>query len=135
MAIINWSSNLSVKIDKIDNQHKKLISMINELHDAMKAGQANDIIGKILNDLINYTAEHFKTEEDLMIKFKYPDYNQHKIEHTKFVQEVNNIKKDLEAQKMMLSLKVMNFLKDWLSNHIMKSDQKYSNFFNTNGVN
>ena len=108
--------------------------MINELNDAMKQGKGKDILGKIVNGLISYTATHFKTEENYFERFGYPDANQHKKEHIAFVQKVSDFKNGFEKGKLSLSIEVMNFLSDWLQNHIKGTDKKYSQFFNGKGL-
>lgn len=72
MALIQWDDSFSVKVAEIDQQHKRLIVMINELHDAMKQGKGKDALGKIINGLISYTATHFDTEERYFDQFEYP---------------------------------------------------------------
>ena len=72
MALIDWSESMSVGIPGIDEQHKKLVQMINELHEAMKARKAADVMGKILDELIRYTTTHFGFEEKLMQQQKQP---------------------------------------------------------------
>ena len=134
MALIKWDDSFSVKVAEIDRQHQKLISMINELNDAMKQGKGKDILGKIVNGLISYTATHFKTEENYFERFGYPDANQHKKEHIAFVQKVSDFKNGFEKGKLSLSIEVMNFLSDWLQNHIKGTDKKYSQFFNGKGL-
>lgn len=135
MALITWNDNLSVKIDEIDNQHKKLIDLINQLHEAMKQGKAKDATGKIISGLVDYTMTHFDTEEKYFIKYSYPETESHKQEHLNFVRKVSDFKKDFESGKAMLSLQLTSFLKKWLVNHIKGTDQKYSNFLNEKGLN
>ena len=134
MALIIWNDNLSVKIAEIDQQHKKLIAIINDLSAAMKKGKGKDVIGKIVSSLISYTATHFKTEEKFFTAYRYPDTESHKKEHAAFVEKVTNFKDDLEKGKLSLTIEVINFLSDWLKNHIMGTDKKYSTFFNEKGL-
>lgn len=134
VALINWSDNLSVNVEEIDRQHKELIAMINELNDAMKMGKGRDVAGKIVNNLAQYTATHFKTEEDLFAKLGYPDSESHKREHAAFVKKVSTFKEGLEKGKLSLTMDVMDFLSDWLKHHIMGTDKKYTKFFNEKGV-
>ena len=129
MAYIEWNSNISVNIMEIDNQHKKLIEVINELHDSMIKGKSKDILNGLLNDLTNYTVEHFGLEEYYMDKFNYINSSIHKKEHKDFIKKVAEYHNDLKNGKFLLSVQVMNFLKDWLINHIQGSDKKYSEFF------
>ena len=78
MALVTWNDSLSVNVAEIDQQHRKLIAMINELNDAMKIGKGKDVLGGIVNSLISYTATHFKTEEKYFAQFGYPDTEDHK---------------------------------------------------------
>ena len=134
MALINWSDSLSVNVNEIDLQHRKLIDMINELNEAMKIGKGKDSLGKIINGLISYTATHFKTEEQFFDKFGYPDTVNHKKEHVAFVKKVTDFKIGFEKNNLPLTVEVMNFLSDWLKNHIKGTDKKYSAFFNQKGL-
>ncbi len=134
MTLIKWDDSFSVKVAEIDKQHQKLISMINELNDAMKQGKGNDVLGKIINELINYTVFHFSTEEKYFDQFGYPGKASHKNEHAAFVKKVSEFKDKFEKAEVGLSIEVMNFLKDWLKNHIKVIDMKYSQFFNEHGL-
>ena len=134
MALINWNDSFSVNVSKIDQQHKKLVTMINELSDAMKQGKGKDVLGQIVNDLIGYTATHFKTEESYFDQFGYPETDRHKQEHAAFVERVSDFKEGFEKGRLALSVEVMNFLSDWLQNHIKGTDKKYSQFFNEKGL-
>ena len=134
MALIKWDDSLSVKVAKIDLQHQKLVWMINQLSDAMKQGKGKDVLGKIVNDLIGYTATHFKTEEDYFNQFRYPETDSHKKEHIAFVQKVTEFKDGFEKGKLSLSIEIINFLSNWLQNHIKGTDKKYSQFFNGKGL-
>jgi hemerythrin len=134
MALITWNDNYSVKIKQIDDQHKKLINMLNELHDAMKVGKGKEVLEKILAGLIQYTVTHFAEEERLMKLHNYPDYVQHKKEHNLLMIQVNDVQKQYREGNAVLSQAVMTFLKDWLQNHIQGTDKKYAPFLNSKGV-
>lgn len=134
MAIVEWKDEMSVKVDEIDKQHQVLIKMINDLHDAMKAGKQKEELSNIINEMVEYTDYHFSTEEKYFQKFEYPNIVQHKKEHRNFVKEVVDFKKKFDANQLFLSMKIMNFLKNWLITHIMDSDQKYVDLFVKNGL-
>lgn len=134
MALITWNESLSVNVAEIDQQHQKLVSMINELNDAMKQGKGKEVLKKIVSGLISYTATHFKTEERYFDHFGYPDTENHKKEHAAFVQKVMDFNNGFEKGKFGLSLEVMDFLSTWLQTHIKGTDKKYSKFFNDNGL-
>jgi hemerythrin len=134
MALLRWNDSMSVNITEIDQQHQKLIGMINHLNDAMKAGKGKDVTAKIVGGLMTYTKVHFNTEEKLFDQHGYPETAAHKREHAIFVQKVGNFKRDFDADKIGLSVEIMNFLSNWLTKHIMKTDQQYSAFLNAKGV-
>lgn len=134
MALIQWSDQLSVQVQEIDGQHQRLVKMINDLDAAMRVGKGKDVLGKIVSDLIAYTQVHFGTEEKLFGQYGYPDAQAHQAEHRHFIEEVSRFKGEFDAGRLGLSLKVMDFLSDWLSHHIMGVDQKYAPFFKEKGL-
>lgn len=134
MAIMKWEAVYSVEIPSIDNQHKKLIAIINDLNDAMSQGKGKEVIGGIIKQLENYTVEHFRFEEDLFRKHGYPETNAHIKQHQDLVKQVSDFRQKFESGHLMLSLNVMNFLKDWLRNHILETDKKYISFFKSKSI-
>ncbi|OGV66298.1 MAG: hypothetical protein A3K19_14050 [Lentisphaerae bacterium RIFOXYB12_FULL_65_16] len=122
---IVWSDSLSVGVEAIDEQHQRLVAMINRLHDAMRSGKAQNTIGRILDELVGYTAEHFHTEEDLMAKTGFPDLAKHRRVHAELVEKALDVKRDFDAGKLVIGADLMNFLKSWLVNHIQRMDKQY----------
>ncbi|EFL51912.1 methyl-accepting chemotaxis sensory transducer [Solidesulfovibrio fructosivorans JJ]] len=133
-AILIWDQSLAVGIQEIDSQHQKLVRMICDLHEAMRAGKGKGQVESILRELEEYAVEHFGFEEKLMEQYKYPGYLNHRKEHEKFVDKVIAFGNDFRANKVALTNEVMDFLKNWLVGHIKGTDQKYSSFFNERGV-
>lgn len=134
MALISWSDSLSVKVKQFDDQHKKLVDMVNQLFDAMKAGKGNQVMGDILKSLIQYTQTHFAAEERIMKQYGYPDVEAHKKEHNALVMQVLDLQKQFQEGKAVLTQNVMTFLRDWLSKHIQGDDKKYGVYLNGKGV-
>jgi hemerythrin len=134
MAIIRWSEELSVGVAEIDQQHQKLISMINDLNDAMINGKGKEALRDVINGLITYTATHFKIEERYFDQFGYEESSLHKNEHADFVKKVSDFRDGYVSEKLGLSINVMKFLSDWLTCHIKGSDKKYTACFNSNGM-
>jgi len=133
-SILEWNDSLKVNIRQIDEHHKQLVSYINELYRAMKGGKPRQVSGKILGDLINYTAYHFQYEEGLFDQYGYPETVQHKELHKKLVAKVVDFQKQFEQGDSKLEMSLMEFLKDWLVNHIMKTDKRYVAFLHEQGV-
>ncbi len=134
MPLIQWDNSFKVNVAEIDQQHQRLVSMVNELNDAMKMGKGKEVLSKIINGLFSYAATHFSTEEKYFDQFGYPDTISHKLEHAAFVKKVSEFKSGFEKGKVGLSIEVMDFLSEWLKNHIKGSDMKYSKFFNEKGL-
>lgn len=133
-GLIEWNQSLSLGIKEIDDQHQMLVKMINDLHQAMLDRKSQQALGEIIDGLIAYTGSHFRTEEKYFIQFEYNEATAHKLAHKEFVNKVTAFKKDFEAKKMMLSMEVMGFLKDWLIHHIMGEDRKYAPLFKSKGL-
>ncbi len=134
MALITWTEALSVKIDSIDTQHKKLVDLINALHDAMKNGKGKEAIGATLDEVINYTQYHFKYEEDLMKKAGYEDLLNHKSAHDQLTRQVMDLNERYKSGNTAITVEVMNFLREWLNNHINGTDKKYSMQLRAKGI-
>jgi hemerythrin len=134
MALISWNQDLSVQVAQFDNQHKELVGLVNELHDAMASGKGNTVLGKTLAKLIDYTKTHFAAEEKLMKQHSYPGYLSHKMEHDTLTRKALEIKTTFDSGKMVMSVELMNFLKDWLTKHIKGVDKKYGPFLNNKGI-
>ncbi|MDX9703029.1 MAG: bacteriohemerythrin [Candidatus Auribacterota bacterium] len=134
MPIVTWNDTYSVKVKEIDLQHKKLVDIINELFDAMKAGKGNTVIDKLLDELVKYTKYHFSAEENYMRKFNFDQSDIQEAQHKQFVAKINDFIEQYKANRLSLSIEMMNFLKDWLINHIVKMDKQYSALFTWNGL-
>jgi len=135
MALMNWNEKLSVGVAVIDDEHKKLVAMLNELYDGMQSGKAAAALGHVLDGLISYTAAHFKHEEELFAKTGYPAAVAHKKEHDDLTKQVLDVQAKYKAGVSgTLSLEVMSFLKNWLVTHIQGSDKGYGPHLNSKGV-
>jgi len=128
MEIFPWEAQYETNVQQIDDQHKKLVKYLNELFNAMKARKGFDILNEILDGMTKYTVEHFSTEERLMRIYNYPDYDAHIKEHQGLVEEIQALKSDYANRKRTVSIDTMNYLKQWLSNHILGTDKKLGEY-------
>lgn len=134
MPAIVWNESYSVRIQEIDQQHQKLVALINELDTAMSAGKGKEALAKILHSLIQYTKIHFATEERLMQTHGYQEYSAHKAEHDDLTQKVVQLQQQFGKSQIGLTIPIMNFLCQWLTTHILGADKKYSGFLVGKGV-
>lgn len=129
MALITWKDSYSVGVDLIDNDHKLLVSLINQLGDATEGGQGRDVVGSVLNVLIEYTEGHFGREELLMEKGGYPDLAAHREHHRALTSTVREkVAQYREGKTGALDRDILDFLKSWLTGHILGVDMEYRPF-------
>ncbi len=134
MSIIEWTESFSVKVEELDSQHKILIERINLLDEAMKNNRGREVQKFIIDGMVSYAMVHFATEEKYMKQFNYSGYSTHKEEHRRFEAKALDLKKRVAKAGFVLSFEILTFLRDWLQNHILKTDQEYVAFFNQNGL-
>lgn len=134
MALLIWNQGMSVGVRVLDEDHKKLIAMINELHASMMEGRSNDVIGGVLRRLVSYTVEHFQREETLFAETAYPSAAAHKREHEKLKAQVMAEIQKFQTGTVGIGMETLNFLRDWLKHHIQESDKAYSAHLNSHGV-
>jgi hemerythrin len=123
-----------VNINVIDAQHKKLVDLLNKVFEASRSGRGKDIVGTILDELVTYTKVHFTTEEGFLKKLEYPTFAQHKAEHDKLTKQIISFQEEFQAGRSTLSIELMQFLRDWLTNHILGVDKQYTPFLNGKGI-
>jgi hemerythrin len=124
VAITHWDDSMALGVLEIDQQHKRLISLVNQLHDAMLAGRAGDGLERLLNSLITYTALHFRTEEQYMERYNYPGLAGHKKLHDDLTAKVIDFKERFDRGEAQLTLELMRFLTDWIRRHILEADKR-----------
>ena len=134
MPLFEWNAEYSVGVKEFDEQHKVLISLVNGLSDAMKAGKARETLGVLFDRLVDYAVTHFRDEEAMMQKYGYPEYVSHKAEHTKLVIQVLEYKEKFKKDSIGLSVEILTFLSSWIQNHIKILDKKYGIYFNEKGI-
>lgn len=134
MALLSWNESLSVGVREIDEQHKQLIKMLNDMHEAMVRGEGSSVLKPVLNGLIQYTRSHFATEERYMKQFTYPGLAAHKEEHDALTWKVQDLQQKFEAGHTLITVETFTFLKTWLVTHIQGTDKKYSPFFAEHGL-
>ncbi len=128
---ISWLNVYNTGIAKIDEQHKKLVQMINDLESAQGKENEAQIIRDIFYRLVDYTHYHFTQEEMLMGEAEYPKTSTHKQQHKILVEEIVKMLEALKTGKLVVGEKLMTMLKDWLITHILGYDKEFGIYYKT----
>ncbi|MDR3738684.1 MAG: bacteriohemerythrin [Terracidiphilus sp.] len=126
MALLEWNNSLSVGVPSIDAQHCVLISLLNDLHDAMLNGNAQNRTGPLLRSLVSYTRDHFTTEEAMMASAGYSQLKEHRNQHLALTRKVEHYALRYERGESALNLQLLTFLRDWITTHILVDDMAYA---------
>ena len=134
MAFIDWKPEFSVGIVRLDEDHRHLISLLNQLRSAMADDQGRFALRSILEGLIWYTRSHFKAEEELMQRYDYPKLVSHTAEHEYLTNRVVRFAERFKSGEA-IPFEVAAALEDeWLTKHILKCDAAYAEFFRSHGI-
>lgn len=131
---MEWKNEYSVDVKEIDKQHKTLIETINLLNTSINEMKTKETLFDILDKLATYTVEHFATEEKYFDKFNYEHTKEHKEEHSKFKKEVEKAIKKAKNNEMEVSFELIDFLEDWVINHVTGMDHEYVECFKKHGL-
>jgi len=138
MALIEWNDSLKLGVAVVDRQHERLIGIINRLYEATTEGRGADVIGEIMDELIIYTATHFKMEEKYFAEFNYADAEEHKREHGALIEKVGAFVDEIEhapaASRPALARELLQFLQIWWRYHMMDTDSKFVALFREKGL-
>ena len=133
-GLIRWDDSLSVNIALVDRQHRKLVELINQLFEALRAGKGKEALAPVLESLVDYTQRHFTDEERMMNSHGYPGLEEHREAHAHLIARVTEFQTKLAQGKETISSELFNFLKSWLLHHIKEKDKAYAPFLNSKGV-
>ena len=131
---IQWKNEYSVGIQQIDNDHKKLISLLNQFSIAYDYAMSESFEKEALNELVSYTKYHFEREEQLLLENNYPDFEAHKAQHMLMIAQVEQFVLLYNEKGHDALDEISSFLTDWLINHINGTDKKYSKHLHNQGV-
>lgn len=134
MACIEWDECYSVGVARFDEQHRRLVGMINRLDDASRQGTEQQILLQVFSDLAGYTKTHFADEERLMEEHDYPALAGHREEHRKLSRDLAGFYTSFFTSKKPLTNDMTAFLKGWLCDHILGTDKQYALFFSERGI-
>ncbi len=132
--VFRWTDAYRVNVSILDQQHQDLFDAVNQLEQALRAGEGSASINAVLERLVTYSSLHFATEESLMAKHGFPGLTIHQGEHEMFRKRIGSFLEDHAAHKVGVPVKLLLFLQAWLKQHLLNSDKRYSAFLNARGV-
>jgi len=135
IPIFQWREEYNTNIKEMDDHHRELFQTANKLYEEIHSGRNQTVLEETLNFLIRYTKEHFTQEEKLMEDYDFPEYEAHIKYHLRLIQDVQELKSKYAAGEIRMDMSIVNFLKDWIINHILTEDRKYGPYLNQKGLN
>jgi len=121
---IIWDETLSVEVDEIDEDHRKLVDLFNMLSHSVAEGDSVDYIDAVLEELISCTVWHFRHEERLMLLYKYEGLEEHKVEHHELIDSVKELQQKFHKENKLLTTEDIEYLETWLTEHILGHDMR-----------
>lgn len=133
MEKIVWSSQFSVGVEKLDNQHKKIIGIINRLISNSEQSPSSELIQETLAEMREYSLEHLQDEEQILFENDYPDMVNHKEQHGHYIERLNDFLTNPMENNDQLYSNLLAFLRVWWVRHILEEDMKYKMFLKNKG--
>lgn len=135
MSRLEWDHHLETGFKEIDDQHRRIISRLSSLLDALEDGGSPKTIADMAEFLVDYTARHFSTEESIMLGMGYPGYEEHKKKHDDFIVEMKDIVQAFEEKKqpLLFLVRLGTRVVTWIQNHIVTSDAEMARWFKQQG--
>ena len=128
-----WRDEYAMGDPAVDRQHRQLFVLLDRLYEAVCIGEGQEAVGGVLEELLAYTREHFHLEEVVMRDINYPAREAHQQEHEKLMAEVRHQLETFRRGERIVSIELLEFMNNWLGNHILKSDRQVSDFIRQRG--
>ncbi|MFC1732879.1 bacteriohemerythrin [candidate division KSB1 bacterium] len=134
MPAVQWSQSYDLGIQEIDEQHQKLIGIMNKLYEGFEHEMENEEVESVLSEMLDYANDHFLLEEKYFQEFNYEKADQHKLEHQAFRAKLDGLKKEMTENKEAVAADAMGYLADWFISHTQTSDRDYIQCFHEHGL-
>ncbi len=128
MAYFEWADDLEIDQGPIDDDHRKLVEQVNELHSATSQGRGQEIVGRLLEDLERDTVEHVRREEAFLASVGYPETAEHHEGHERFLGDLRRLRQRFDEGSVTVAAQLSQLLRDWLSLHIRRYDRSVRDF-------
>ena len=134
MERILWTENFSVGVARLDDQHKRLVQMINRLIAEPRLTTESETISSLLSEMTSYARKHFSAEEELLRRHHYPRLEEQVAEHQAFQKKTTDFCSATMLHVRVVPETLLHYLSDWLVHHILKTDMAYKPFFREQGI-
>ena len=121
MALIEWRKEFETGVADVDHEHRELVDLINQLHEQVSAGASSDHVQDFLGEVFAKIAAHFALEESIMRKHAYDEYEAHKAEHEKLLDEIRDI---MDGAIADYDTALSETVRDWFVNHFKSKDAR-----------
>lgn len=134
MPTVTWIDEYNINVEEIDLQHKRLLELVNNLHASVEACIDKDALKEMLIELVEFTREHFETEEKLMREHGYPQFKKHHKEHKVLLKHMNELVRMVSKGKSPTFYSDYDVSTDWALVHIAEQDKQMGEFLNSKGI-
>lgn len=134
MTLMTWRNQYSVGVETLDNQHKAMLRILNEVHAASLRGKAQEVAGPLLIQLDSLASEHFSTEERLMESTAFPGLAEHRAKHREMAGKIAELASRHEKRDTAVNLQLLYFVRDYQTKHMQNEDQEYARWVAAHGV-
>jgi hemerythrin len=135
MPLIVWTNHMSVGVKLLDNDHKRLALLINQLHDGLMAGLPKPALERVFEKLVSYTRIHHAQEEQLLVETGFQGSATHKQEHDSTIERAVELQmRFMSSEGLGSELEIVSHLRNWLFRHIQGSDQKFVSHLKAKGI-
>ncbi len=134
MEILKWRKSYETGISQMDEQHKKLIQLVNQLYKMLREKDGIDELDAILQEMSDYAEQHLRDEEHLLETHAYPDIGKQKNSHNEYHETMDQLLLEMETDKHLAAQKIYGFLRKWWIDHIVGEDKEYGEFLREKGV-
>ncbi|MFA4942245.1 MAG: bacteriohemerythrin [Patescibacteria group bacterium] len=129
-----WKPEYQFGIKEIDDQHQHFVGILDRLYDNIISNSPREEMGALLQELIDYAVNHFNTEEKYFTQFNYEGTIEHKAKHQELKDKVLDFQKKFKENQADISVDLIDFLEDWLIDHLLNLDKKYVECFREYGL-
>lgn len=123
-----WNSDYQINHPQIDQEHQSLFELLNKFYQGLSDGSSKEKLASLIKGLLDYAKVHFSNEEAYMRSINYPNLEAHQKEHEAFMKKASEFYEKYMNGKLILSLEVTNFIKNWITHHIKTEDRQYAEF-------